>query len=62
MGSYNFVTADKFGKNDWPLVLEFRSFLAFFGTKFVPLARSRSCNPGGDPSQQRHWGLSYDLF
>jgi len=31
MGSYGFVTADKFGKNDWPffwpLVLEFASFL-----------------------------------
>jgi len=32
MGSYDFATADEFGKNDWsffwPLVLEFGSFLA----------------------------------
>jgi len=31
MGSYDFVTGDKFGKNGWtfflPLVLEFGSFL-----------------------------------
>jgi len=27
MGSYDFVTADIFGKNGWPLVLEFGSFL-----------------------------------
>jgi len=41
MGSYDFVTADKFGKNDWPFlwphVLEFGSFW----TRFGPLAKSR---------------------
>jgi len=35
MGSYDFVTADKFGKNGWsffwPHILEFGSFLAFSG-------------------------------
>jgi len=41
MGSYDFATADKFGKNGWPLVLEFGSFYTWLG----PLAKSRSTNP-----------------
>jgi len=41
MDSYDFVTADKFGKNGWPLVLEF----GYFWTRFGPLAKSRSGNP-----------------
>jgi len=43
MGSYDFVTADKFGKNGWTffwsLVLEFGSFLTLFWTRFGPLAK-----------------------
>jgi len=29
VGSYDFVTADKFGRNDWPHVIEFGSFLGW---------------------------------
>jgi len=41
MGLYDFVTADKFGKNGWPFfwphhVLEF----GFFWTRFGPLTKS----------------------
>jgi len=49
MGSYDFVTADKFGKNSWPyfwpLVSKFGSFLAIFWARFDPFAKSRSGNP-----------------
>jgi len=49
MGSYDFVTADKFGKNSWPyfwpLVSKFGSSLAIFWARFDPLAKSRSGNP-----------------
>jgi len=45
MGSHDFGTADKFGKNGWPffwpLVIEFGSFW----TRFGPLEKSRSGNP-----------------
>ena len=47
-GSYDFVTIDEFGKNDWPffwpLVLAIGSFLALFWTRFDPLAKRRSGN------------------
>jgi len=40
MGSYDFVTADKFGKSGWPffwpLVLAFGSFLGLSGLDLVP--------------------------
>ena len=40
IGSYDFVAADKFGKNgwplSWPLVLEFGSFSAIFWTRLAP--------------------------
>jgi len=40
MGSYDFVTVDKFGKNGWsffwPRVLDFGSFLAFSGLDLAP--------------------------
>ena len=40
MGSYDFVTAEKFGKICWaffwPLVLEFGSFLALSGLDLAP--------------------------
>jgi len=40
MGSYNFATADKFGKNGWPffcpLVLEFDSFLTLSRLDLAP--------------------------
>jgi len=40
MCSYDFVTADKFGKNGWPffwsLVLEFGSFLSLAGLDMAP--------------------------
>jgi len=67
MATYNFVTADKFGKNDWPYFwpLWFRIWLflaAFFGTKFGLLAKSRPGNPGDHPIQLRHGGSSYDSF
>jgi len=32
MGSYGFVIAVKIEKNGWPLVLQFGSFLALFGS------------------------------
>jgi len=45
MGSYDFVTADKFGKSGWlffwPHVIKFGSFWTRFGL----LAKSRSGNP-----------------
>ena len=48
MGSYDFVTADKFGKMVgpfWPHVLEFGSLLTLFWDRFCPLAKRRSDNP-----------------
>ena len=40
IGSYDFVAADKFGKNgwplSWPLVLEYGSFSAIFWTRLAP--------------------------
>ena len=46
MGSYDFVTADKFGKDSWSffwrLVLESGSLLAHFWVRFGPLAKRRS--------------------
>ena len=40
MGSYDFITVDKFGKNSWTffwsLVLEFDSFLALSGLDLAP--------------------------
>jgi len=45
MGSYDFVTADEFGKGSWPffwpLVLKFGSLLALFWARFGPLAKRR---------------------
>jgi len=50
MSSYDFVTAVKIRRNCWPyywpLALEFGSFLLFVRTRFGPLAKSRSGNPG----------------
>jgi len=49
MDSYDFVIAVKIRKNAWSffwsLMLKFGSFLAFFWTRFSPLAKSRSGNP-----------------
>jgi len=49
MGSYDFVTADKYGKKwlalFWPC-LRIWLFFALFWTRFGPLAKSRSGNPG----------------
>jgi len=49
MGSYDFVTSDKFGNNVWPflwpLVLEFGSFFALFWTRFGLLAKSSIWQP-----------------
>jgi len=46
MGAYDFVAADKFGKDSWPFfwphVLEFGSFLALIWARFGPLAKRRS--------------------
>ena len=50
MGSYDFVSADELGKNDWPffwpLVLEFGSQLDLSWARFDPLAKRRSGKPG----------------
>jgi len=39
MGSYDFVTADKFGKNGWPFFGSLSWHLALFWTRFGPLAK-----------------------
>jgi len=55
MGSYNFVTADKFGKNGWPFFGPLSWNLALVWTRFGPLAKSRSGHPD--------WGCNAkDLF
>jgi len=39
MGSYDFVTADMFGKNGWPFFSPLSSNLALFWARFDPLAK-----------------------
>jgi len=48
MGSYDFVTADEFGKMVGPFLaplLRIWLFFTLFWTIFGPLAKSRSVNP-----------------
>ena len=42
MGSYDFVTADKFGKNGWPFFIPLSSNLTFFWAIFGLLGKRRS--------------------
>ena len=44
MGSYDFVTADKFGKDSWPFFGPLSQNLALFWARFGPLAKRRSGN------------------
>jgi len=45
MGSYDFVTADKFGKNGWPFCSPLSYNLVIFWARFGSLAKRRSGNP-----------------
>ena len=42
MGSYDFVTADKFGKDSWPSYGPLSQNLTLFWARFGPLAKRRS--------------------
>jgi len=48
MGSYDFATADQFGKNGWPLFWPLVLELGFFKARFGLLAKSRSGHPDLD--------------
>ena len=48
MGSHDFVIAVKIEKNGWLFFGPLWKSLAIFWTRFGPLAKSRSGNPGCD--------------